>query len=283
MATYVVGDIQGCFEPLQRLLELANFDATQDKIWFAGDLVNRGPNNLDVLRFIKNLGNQAVVVLGNHDLHLLAVANGARLLNRKDTLQDILNAPDREELLHWLRHRPLLHKEGKYVLSHAGVPQIWSANEAKTYANEVETVLQSDSYIEFLHNMYGDKPKRWKDSLTSWKRLRIITNYLTRMRLVNKEGRLDYDFKGPNDVPALGMWPWFSFTRKPEDEDVTFLFGHWATLEGNTGKNNFIALDTGCVWGGSLTMLRIDDHELLSVPANNHAQIKTSTPAYNTI
>ncbi len=272
MATYVVGDLQGCFEPLQRLLDQAKFDPKQDNIWFAGDLVNRGPDNLRVLRFIKGLGSSAIAILGNHDLHLLATAASIRKPSRKDTIQDVLAAPDREELLLWLRQRPLMHKleleQDTYVMSHAGIPHIWSSAEAFSYAKEVEALLAGDQSLDFFSNMYGDSPNRWTEQLQGWDRLRVITNYLTRMRLIDGNGRLDFDCKGSEDTSSDAMKPWYSFPRKPQDSNVTFLFGHWAALNGVTGHNHYIALDTGCVWGGKLTMMRIEDHKLFQVNSN---------------
>lgn len=259
MAIYVVGDVQGCASALHSLLEQVDFRPGRDTLWLAGDLVNRGPDNLGVLRLVISLGDAAVSVLGNHDLHLLGVAAQARSSGRKDTIEDIINAPDCDELLHWLRHRPLLYQQGDYVLSHAGVPHIWNVYEARQRAREVEAALRSDDYASFLHHMYGNKPKQWRDDLSDWSRLRVITNYFTRMRFIEASGALDFDSKDSRKPPTHNLRPWFDFARKPEDAPYTFLFGHWAALEGRTEQTGFIALDTGCVWGGCLTMLRLED------------------------
>lgn len=259
MSIYVVGDIQGCASTLEKLLNQVDFQPGQDTLWVAGDLVNRGPDNLGVLRLIKNLGDSAVAILGNHDLHLLGVAAEARAQGRKDTIQDVLNAPDCEELLDWLRHRPLMYQQGDYVLSHAGVPHIWNVQEARARAGEVEAMLRSDAYVEFFQHMYGNQPKGWQAELSDWERLRVITNYFTRMRFIDAEGQLDFNMKDSAQSDNQSLRPWFEFERPPEDQPYTFLFGHWAALEGRTGLKYFIALDTGCVWGGCLTMLRLED------------------------
>lgn len=267
MATYVVGDIQGCFDALRRLLDSATFDPAHDRLWSVGDLVNRGPDNLNTLRFFRDLGERALAVLGNHDLHLLAVEAGARKSGRKDTVQDVLEAPDAPKLLHWLRHQPLIHLAGPYVLSHAGVPHIWSAAEASAFAAEVETQLRRDDYRNFLLHMYGDQPDRWYPELTGWDRLRVIVNYFTRMRFIGTGGNLDFAAKEGAEEAPFGMHPWFAYPRQTADRHAVFLFGHWAALNGETGKPRFIGLDTGCIWGGHLTMLRLDDGRKFQVPA----------------
>lgn len=279
MATYVVGDIQGCNEPFQRLLKQVGFDRELDTLWLAGDLVNRGPDNLAVLRYVKGLGNHARVVLGNHDLHLLAVHAGAKKLGKKDTITDVLNAPDCAELIDWLRHQRLLYREGPWVLSHAGVPHIWSVDQALAHAREVEEVLASVRCRDFLHNMYGNTPGRWKDKLKGWERLRVITNYFTRMRFVEQDGSLNLKAKEGLGSTPPGTHPWFEYPRKDADMGARFLFGHWAALEGYTGqegqnfRHRFTALDTGCVWGGALTMMRLDDQTLHSTPARRRQSV----------
>lgn len=259
MATYAIGDIQGCLKPLEQLLDRVNFDRQRDQLWVAGDLVNRGPDNVGVLRLIMDMGDCATVVLGNHDLHLLAVSQGVRKLSRKDTITDVLEAPDRASLLNWLRRQPLIHLREPWVLSHAGVPHIWSAKEAVALASEVEDALQGWRYEEYLAAMYGNVPARWSPSLQGMDRLRVITNYLTRMRFVDVTGELDLKTKEGSDQAPPGLRPWFVYPRKSEDSQRQFLFGHWAALEGITGRSGFHALDTGCVWGGSLTMMRLED------------------------
>ncbi len=265
MATYAVGDVQGCYDSLQRLLEAAAFDPAADCLWLAGDLVNRGPNSLGALRFVKDLGPSAILVLGNHDLHLLAAAENLRSLQRKDTLDAILKAPDRDELLHWLRQRPLLHYDLGYTMSHAGLPPMWTLDQAKACAREVETVLQGPDYSEFLANMYGNEPDTWSEQLTGMMRLRVITNYFTRMRFCDPQGRLDLKAKEGLETAPKGFLPWFQQPHRDLQQPV--LFGHWAALRGHTGQPKAIALDTGCVWGGPLTMLRLEDTQYFSVPS----------------
>ncbi|MEH6470549.1 MAG: symmetrical bis(5'-nucleosyl)-tetraphosphatase [Halopseudomonas sp.] len=271
MATYAVGDLQGCLEELKALLAQINF-SENDQLWIAGDLVNRGPQSLATLRFVKDLGDQAKVVLGNHDLHLLAVAYEKKKASRKDTFEAILKAPDRDELLTWLRHLPLLHHDTAkgYVMVHAGIPPIWSLNTAIACAKEVEAVLQSPLAGEFFHHMYGNEPSRWKEQLEGWERYRMITNYLTRMRFCNAKGKLELDTKtGPNNPPK-GYAPWFSFDDRLTSHHK-LLFGHWASLEGSTETPNIYPLDTGCVWGGQLTAIRLEDERYFSVPSKGYA------------
>lgn len=258
MATYAVGDIQGCLTPLRELLERVEFAPGRDCLWVAGDLVNRGPESLQTLRFIHSLGDSAKVVLGNHDLHLLGVVHGTRDLNRKDTLDAILTADDRDELLDWLRCQPLLrhHEEFGYVMTHAGIPPIWNLEQAKARAAEVEAVLQGSDYEAFFTHMYGNEPDVWRENLAGWDRLRVIVNYFTRMRFCDAAGRLDMKAKEGVDSGPAGFAPWFSYPARCQEK---ILFGHWAAIEGRTDTPNAIALDTGCVWGNSLTMVRLDD------------------------
>lgn len=262
MATYVIGDIQGCYKPFRALLDEIEFDPDRDRLWLAGDLVNRGPDNLSVLRYCCELGERVRVVLGNHDLHLLAAAAGVRPPGRKDTIADVLNASDRDQLLHWLKQQHLMYCEGDFCLSHAGVPHIWDHQQARSYAREVETVLRGPQSNEFFQNMYGNKPNRWSNDLKDWQRLRLITNYFTRMRFIDPQGSLDFDAKEGPDKPPLGMSPWFSFARPKADEGKHFLFGHWAALDGYTGRERMHALDTGCVWGGYLSALELEDMQI---------------------
>lgn len=269
MATYVIGDIQGCARPFKALLEKVRFEPGADRLWLAGDLVNRGPDNLEVLRTVKDLGEHALTVLGNHDLHLLGIAYGVRELGRKDTCQDVLNAPDADDLLQWLRKRPLLHLEDDTVLTHAGIPHIWTVAQAASYAQEVEAVLRGDGIKEFLTRLFRKKPLKWSDDLIGIRRWRTIINYLTRMRFVGADGTLDYDAKGGPEDPPANMRPWYEYDRLPQDAGYRFLFGHWAALEGSTGSANRIALDTGCVWGGCLTMFRLEDAQRFRVDCSN--------------
>ncbi len=270
MATYAVGDLQGCLDPLLKLLEQVKFDPSQDVLWLVGDLVNRGPQSLETLRYIKNLGNSAVTVLGNHDLHLLAFASGHRQPGELDTLYEILQAPDCEELIDWLHLQPLAHydKDLDMLLVHAGVPPIWSVKKVLKRAAEVEAVVRDEKKsIKFLKKMYGDLPDTWDKKLTGMKRLRLITNYLTRMRFCSASGQLELTSKAPPEDPPPGFAPWFSFPN-PKLRNTRIVFGHWAALMGKTENPQFIGLDTGYVWGGSLRMIRLQDGEVFEVTAN---------------
>lgn len=263
MSTYALGDIQGCFDQLLQLLERIEF-SKNDCLWIAGDLVNRGPKSLETLRFLKSLGRQARIVLGNHDLHLLAVHYGKTHQRRSDTLQPILDAPDREELMDWLRQQPLLIIDDTlgYAMAHAGVPPDWSLKNARKRSAEVEAVLKSDTAADYFEHMYGNKPDRWDSSLDGWDRLRVITNYLTRMRFCDKQGTLELKTKGSLDTQPKGYKPWFMHPRKADN--LSILFGHWAALEGSADNENVFALDTGCVWGNQLTALRLEDRARFS-------------------
>ncbi len=267
MAIYAVGDVQGCYAELQRLLEQARFEPAQDRLWLVGDLVNRGPGSLEVLRLVRSLGDSAVTVLGNHDLHLLAVAEGVGELHRTDTLDEILNAPDRDELLHWLRCQRLLHAEGDYVLVHAGLLPQWSVAQAADLAHEVEAALRGDDYGTFLAHMYGNSPHDWNDDLGGYKRLRVIVNAFTRMRICTPQGRMEFKFKGEvPDIPA-GYLPWFDVPGR-KSSDATVIFGHWSAL-GLLHRKDVIALDTGCLWGGPMSAVRLDDRQLFQAACNN--------------
>jgi bis(5'-nucleosyl)-tetraphosphatase (symmetrical) len=260
MATYAIGDVQGCYEPLMRLLETLRFDPSSDRLWFAGDLVNRGPESLEVLRLVHGLGTRAVTVLGNHDLHLLAVAEGVRKPMHKDSLNATLAAPDRDTLLGWLRRQPLAYREQgfEHLLVHAGIPPQWSADDTLARAREVEEVLRGPHYRDFLHHMYGNIPDTWDDRLEGFERLRLITNYLTRMRFCAADGRLDLGNKGPPEEANRGFPPWYSHAAR-RSAGVPVLFGHWAALEGRSVRPDVLALDTGCVWGGRLRAMRLED------------------------
>lgn len=265
MSTYAIGDIQGCYEPLICLLEQAGFDRQQDTLWVAGDMVNRGPNSLETLRFLMGLGDRTKVVLGNHDLHMLAIAEGIKRPHSNDSINDILQAPDREELLTWVRRQPLLYyqPQGEYVLVHAGLAPQWDIRQALALAQEVQDVLGGPDYKEFLYQMYGNQPNRWDDALTGWPRLRLITNYLTRMRLCAEDGELELNHhQGVANAPA-GYLPWFAH-RHRKTRHLKILFGHWAALEGESNEDHVFALDTGCVWGRRLTMMRLEDHRIFS-------------------
>jgi len=260
MATYVIGDVQGCYSPLRRLLDQCGFDPARDRLWVVGDLVNRGPHSLAVLRFVKGLGERAVTVLGNHDLHLLVVAAGHVQPHRGDTLDAILRARDRDELIDWLCHRKMLHSEDGYAMVHAGLLPQWTVPKAAKLAREVEAVLQSEERDEFLRRMYGDKPDRWRDDLRGIDRLRVITNVLTRIRLCTTDGKMEFRHKGePVDLPR-GYLPWFSVPGR-RSRGTCVIFGHWASL-GLYSESNVFSLDTGCVWGRCLSALRLPDRKL---------------------
>ena len=260
MAVYAVGDVQGCFDELMKLLDHIKFDPTVDQVWLAGDLVNRGPNSADVLRFARDMGPERVkVVLGNHDLHLLANAAGVNeYQHRMDTMESVLEADDRDELVSWLRQQPLFYHDENLAFSmvHAGIPAQWSIAECRQYAKEVEAVLQSENWQAFFQNMYGNEPQQWSEKLTGWDRLRYITNCFTRLRYCHSDGRLALKYKGhPQDRPDHQL-SWFDMpNRKSNDDNV--VFGHWSTLgTGQYGK--VFSLDSGAVWGELLTAVRID-------------------------
>lgn len=264
MATYAIGDIQGCFDEFISLLAKIGFNAARDSLWLTGDLVNRGPKSLEVLRFVKELKN-CHVVLGNHDLHLLSVIYADAKLDPEDTLAAILTAPDKEELATWLRHRALLHHDATlgYTLIHAGLPPQWDLNKAIACAQEVQTVMQGEDYINFFKHMYGDTPRQWNDKLVGWDRLRVIINCLTRLRFCDTKGNLELVTKGNYIIPK-GYFPWFKLANR-RSRNLKILFGHWAALDGQTDEPNVYALDTGCVWGRRLTAMRLEDKLRFSV------------------
>ncbi|MGH1357248.1 MAG: symmetrical bis(5'-nucleosyl)-tetraphosphatase [Burkholderiaceae bacterium] len=259
---YAIGDIQGCHDSLKELLTVIA-PAKADQIWFAGDLVNRGPDSLSTLRSIIQLGSQARCVLGNHDLHLLAAAAGVRAPSRKDTLSAVLHAADKNALIHWLRHQPLLHRQDQSILVHAGIHPTWSVELAGELAREVETVLQGKDWGDFLASMYGNIPKQWDQRLSGDDRLRTIVNILTRMRYLTTDGELDFAFKGgPAECPA-NLLPWFDAPDR-QTAGHTIIFGHWSAL-GLIQRPELIGLDTGCVWGGSLSAVNLLTRSVLQV------------------
>lgn len=273
MATYAIGDLQGCYDSLLRLLDKLNFNDNKDKLWFAGDLVNRGPDSLSTLRFVKSLGDKAITVLGNHDLHLLAIAAKHKKTNDA-SLQDILNAKDSDNLLNWLRIQPLLHHDSQlnFTMVHAGIYPGWNLSEAKKHAKELENILCGDNYIEFIFNMYGNLPEKWNVNLKSWERLRFICNSFTRMRYCETDGSLNFKSHGAPGTHPKNTLPWFEVHKRKIMEE-RILFGHWSTL-GLIKNKNIYALDTGCVWGGQLTALRIDKEnpEYISVDCPGDAK-----------
>ncbi len=274
MATYAIGDIQGCYRELLELLELIAFDPAHDRLWLTGDLVNRGPDSLATLRHVRDLGDRAITVLGNHDLHLLAIDANGEKPKRKDTLDEILAAPERDELLAWLRRQPLLHvdENAGFALVHAGLAPQWTIPQALELASEVSQVLCSDAYPEYFHHMYGDEPRRWRQGLKGWARLRCITNYLTRMRFCNAQGEIALQAKGAPGSQPPGYSPWYALPGR-RNRDLTILFGHWSQLPLDDPlalENGVRPLDSGCLWGGRLTALRLEDQRYFSVRSHTN-------------
>lgn len=271
MAIYVVGDIQGCYDPLRHLLDKAGFDTARDALWCVGDFINRGPKSLETLRFLKSLGGTFTGVLGNHDLHFLAAWSGAQKEGKFQTLQALLKAPDCDELAEWLRGRPLAHRatvattDGAIdvLMVHAGIAPGWSFAQALDRAGEIESVLRKPDYRAYLKGMYGDEPEAFSEKLKGMERLRVITNVLTRLRFCTPTGKLDMKNKDDADTASPGYKPWFEFQQLLPAQKV--LFGHWAMLDGRTGRSDIVGLDTGCVWGRALTMLQLDDGRKFSV------------------
>lgn len=266
--TFVIGDIQGCYDQLSELLAQIDAVDPQARLLFAGDLVNRGPQSLQTLRLVKSLGARADTVLGNHDLHLLAVANHIRSSHRSDTLDEILAADDCADLLDWLRHRPLAIEIGEHLLVHAGVFASWTKSSTLQLAHEIETQLRSDDYVSLLSTMYGNTPAQWQENLRGAERIRCIINGLTRMRFCHADGSMDFDLKeGAANAPEH-LIPWFDISERATG-DCTVIFGHWSTL-GLVLRDNLISLDTGCVWGGKLTAVRLEDRLVLQVDSPQH-------------
>lgn len=258
MPVYAVGDLQGCLDPLKRLLDTVGFDPAADRLWLVGDLVNRGPRSLEALRFVRQLGDTAVTVLGNHDLHLLAIHNGVHRVRRRDTVQAILDAPDRDLLMDWLRARPLMHHDAHlgWTMIHAGLPPQWDLDTASDCAAEVESVLRGQDHGRFLERMYGDEPNLWSPTLEGWDRLRFITNCFTRLRYCTADGRVDMEYKGAPGGQPPHLMPWFAVPGR-RSTGHRIVFGHWSTLGFYQG-DDVLALDTGCVWGQHMTLARLD-------------------------
>jgi len=274
MATYAIGDVQGCFEELSALLGVIGFDRNNDRLWFVGDLVNRGPASLATLRFVRGLGEQALTTLGNHDLHLLALAHGSVKARGDDTLEDVLAAPDRDSLLDWLRHRPMLHVEAGYVLVHAGLLPQWDIATAKALAGEVEAELRGPRHREFLAQLYGSRPDRWSDRLRGVERLRVVVNAMTRLRFCTPEGVMEFDTTGETAKAPAGYLPWFDVSGR-KSAGHTVICGHWSAL-GLRVAPNLLALDSGCVWGGKLSAIRLEDRRLYQVPCASSAPVESS-------
>ncbi len=257
MSIFAIGDIQGCYDELRSLLDSIHFDERKDQLWFCGDLVNRGPKSLETLRFIKGLGDKAITVLGNHDLHLMAVAYSNKQTKPKDSLNPILAAPDRDELLYWLRHQPLFHYNRDFCLLHAGLAPQWGFKQARKLAKKAEQKLQGSDYKILFKNMYGNKPDLWSEDLSGMDEIRFIINCFTRIRYCDANGRLDFTQNGPIGSQPKNLMPWFDVPGR-KSADLRIIFGHWSTL-GFYQKNNCICLDTGCLWGGQLTALKLGE------------------------
>lgn len=269
MSTYAIGDIQGCFEPFLALLERIAFDPRRDRLWLAGDLVNRGPASLETLRYVKDLGDRAVVVLGNHDLYLLMVGAGVRVRpDSGDTIAAILAAPDRDELLTWLRRLPLMHVEDGHALVHAGLLPGWTVARARALAGEAEAVLSGPAGGEFLYRMWGSQPLAWRDDLTGWDRLRVVINAMTRMRFCSASGEMEFHTKGEVAHAPPGYFPWFQVPGRAS-ADHTIVCGHWSAL-GLQVEPDLLALDSGCLWGRELTAVRLEDRMVCQVHCGCH-------------
>jgi len=285
-STYAIGDVQGCFDDLLRLLEKLDFDPDVDRLWFTGDLVNKGPNSLELLRFVRGLGSAAISVLGNHDLHLLAAAAGAVEIRTKDTIAEILDAPDCEELLFWLRHQPVLHHSDElgFTMIHAGLPPQWDLEKAQACARELETVLQNFSYEDLFPHLNGDGPLRWSEELTGWERLRFIADCFTQLRWCDRSGRLDLQGRRRGaSARRKRSQPWFAIPDRAS-APLRILFGHWARLTVaplDKGAAGVIALDTGCANGGSFTAFRLEDWRYFRLKCRNEAVPWASLPAPN--
>jgi bis(5'-nucleosyl)-tetraphosphatase (symmetrical) len=265
VSTYAIGDVQACFDELQALLAKFRFRKDRDRLWFVGDLVNRGPKSLETLRFVRDLGECAIVVLGNHDLHLVSQHEGIERSRGDDTFADVLKAPDRKALVDWLRQRQMMHAEGGWAMVHAGLLPQWTVPKAAALGEEVQRALRGPDYRAFLSNMYGSKPDEWSDALAGWDRLRVIVNAMTRLRFCTAQGKMDFKAKGT--TPPPGYAPWFEFRHDTE----AIVCGHWSAL-GLELSDKLAALDSGCVWGGKLTALRLEDRALFEVPCAGYAR-----------
>jgi bis(5'-nucleosyl)-tetraphosphatase (symmetrical) len=281
VATYAIGDVQGCCDALHALLGEIGFSSARDTLWFVGDLVNRGTQSLEVLRFVRSLGPRAIVVHGNHDLHLLAFAAGKAKRRADDTFDDVLAAPDRDELLDWLRLRPLLHVEGEYAMVHAGLLPAWSLSQARELAAEVEAELRAATHRDLYASLYGGKPAAWSDALRGHDRVRVIVNAMTRMRFCTPDGAMDFSVKGEAAKALPGHLPWFDVPGR-KTRGVPIICGHWSAL-GLRIAPDLLALDTGCVWGGRLTAVRLEDRRVFQTPcapAADLAQAKKGDSPY---
>ncbi|MEM7026625.1 MAG: symmetrical bis(5'-nucleosyl)-tetraphosphatase [Pseudomonadota bacterium] len=271
MSTYAIGDLQGCYIELLELLNEINFDENKDQLWFVGDLINRGPMSLDCIEFVMSLGNNAKTVLGNHDLHLLAIAKGIRKLHKKDTLDEILESEHAEHIYLWIRQQPLFYyeKELNFAMLHAGLPSMWSITQANEMADNTGSMIRGDKFFDFLPHMYGNEPKQWSNDLSEIEQHRYVINCFTRTRYLHPTGEMDFEEKGmPDEQDELVAW-----YAHPErrSNDTRIVFGHWSTVTLGQSQNfkqyNVYPIDTGCIWGGTLTALRLEDEQLFSVPS----------------
>ena len=272
MATYAIGDLQGCYDPLARLLDYIDFSPETDRLWFVGDLVNRGPQSLEVLRFVRGLGDAAITVLGNHDLHLVMQGAGFGKASKEDTLETILAAPDRDELLAWLRALPLFHVAGDWAMVHAGLLPAWDVAKAQALSDEVSAALGAPNHVEFLTHMWGSEPDARRDDLAGWDRLRVVVNTMTRMRFVTADGRMEFRAQGAKGPPERGpadCLPWFDVPGR-KSADHTIICGHWSAL-GFRQTDTLLALDSGCLWGGCLTAVRLEDRRVFQLPCGQQA------------
>ena len=279
MASYAVGDLQGCYFSFQRLLETIDFNPDHDRLWLVGDLINRGAGSLATLRWLYQHRSSVVVVLGNHDLHTLAVAEGFVPVHKSDTLNELLSAPDSVELLAWMRHQHMVYREDDYLMVHAGLLPQWDAEQASALGAEVEEALRGADYRDFFAHMYGNQPDHWQEGLKGYERLRLITNALTRLRVCSPEGRIDFKFKGELDRIPTGYVPWFDIPDR-RSRDTTIVCGHWSAL-GLRQRPNLYALDTGCLWGGQLTAMRLEDKAIFQVPCDLRDSPRKIDPAEN--
>ena len=272
MANYAIGDIQGCFDELMNLLHKIKFKTDRDQLWICGDLINRGPKSLESLEFLYSIRENCFITLGNHDLHFLAVAEGVIEISDSDTFQEILENRNLDIYLNWIKELPFYHigkiknngKTRSYLMTHAGIPPHWTIEDLKKYSQELYKTLQGPEALNLLKNMYGNEPNHPSKCVTEMERLRLNINYLTRMRFCSKDGSLDLKHKGEATDAPSGMKPWFEWNLKILQDPIHLLFGHWAALEGVTGKKNITALDTGCVWGKKLSALRLEDNRIFS-------------------
>ena len=271
MSTYAIGDLQGCYVELIDLLNEINFDERNDQLWFVGDLVNRGPMSLDCIEYVMSLGNNAKTVLGNHDLHLLAIAEGIRKPHKKDTLDEIVHAEHAKQIYSWLRAQPLMVQDDDlgYTMLHAGLPPVWSIQEAKEFAQETEIMINSDEFYNFLPSMYGNEPVLWSNSLSDIERHRYVINSFTRTRYLHLDGTMNFSEKGiPDDKSELV--PWYAYPNR-QSKNSRIIFGHWSTVTlGQTqdfSQFNVYPIDTGCIWGGKLTAIRLEDEKIYFVPS----------------